>query len=64
MEKSNGRGIGVDTKESSLGLGWSAFKLKIYWEQMGSKNKMKGRWIHWNYKIRLVAKEYTQQEGI
>ena len=36
MEKNNGRGIEVDVKESSLGLGWSAFRLKSYWEQMGS----------------------------
>ena len=36
MEKNNGKGIGVDAKKSSLRLGWSAFILKNYWEQMGS----------------------------
>lgn len=66
MEKSNGR---VNVKESSIGLGWSTLNKKIK-----NKKSIRNKWvlkISWKtdvsiekYKVCLMAKDYTLQEGI
>ena len=60
MEKNYGKGIRVNAKESSLGLGWFFVRSKSYWEQMGFKIKRKADGSIENYKALLVSKGYTQ----